>query len=142
MTIIFLCMLVVACKKKAATPATPTAASSSTSGMNSQEQQLTGLWLMDSMTVYSINIRVNTTIYTNTLTCRMEFLSTSTTGGYYNLQDGHSSCSLTQQLWKAPTIGQFEIGSFIHPIITLNSTTLHFIWNGGGGIEYKYYLHK
>ena len=141
---------IVSCKKKNSTTTTPATQQQQnpppapTPTLTTQEQQLVGLWLMDSMATYVNNARVTATIYTNTLTCRMDFQSTVVAGGggYYDLQDGHSSCMLSQQIWKAPNNGQFNIATLVFPITLITSTKLHFINGGGGGVEYKYYFHK
>jgi len=145
MTVIFLCVLVVACKKKAAAPATPVPQQTFTTTLTNQEQQLLGLWVMDSTIVYLNNIRqaAPSTIHTNSITCKMEFLSDFQNGSteYRQLIDGHLGCSLYSVFWKAPNMGYFNIGSAIYPITLINSTYFRFTAISGS-YEYKYYLHK
>lgn len=143
---ILLCVFIVACNKKTATPVAPPPTNSTQSTvLTAQEQQLAGLWIMDSTIVYLNNVRqaAPSTIHTNSTTCRMEFLSAFQTGSteYRQLTDGHLGCSLSNVFWKAPNTGYFNIGSVIYPITLINSACFRFTVVSGT-YEYRYYLHK
>jgi hypothetical protein len=77
-------------------------------------------------------------VYTNSLTCKMNFKSTGPAGGH-DLDDGHNQCILSSTIWSAPDMGEFRIGGVIYPITLLTSTRLTFIHGAG---EWRYYLHK
>lgn len=150
MTIIFLCMFIASCKKKATTPATPASQQQQqnptptpTNTLTSQEQSLIGYWIMDSSVNYNNNARVYGYLYTNSVTCIMDFKNTihATGSEYHNVDSGYNQCILSATFWKAPNAGSFMLGSQIFPITLLTTTKLIFI-QGGGPSEWRYYFHK
>jgi len=143
--IIILCTLIIACKKKATAPATPAPQQqqNAPSTLTAQEQSLIGYWIMDSAVNYNNNARVGGYVYTNSVTCIMEFKNTvhATGSEYYNVNSGYNQCILSATFWKAPNTGSFMLGSQPFPIILITTTQLIFS-QGGGPSEWKYYLHK
>lgn len=112
--------------------------------MTQTEQALLGYWIMDSMALYtySTSTRVSGNVYTNSLTCIMNFKSSPMNSDWYPMQDGHNFCTLVETIWKAPNAGQFQIGAATFPITMLTSTVLRFTWGVSQSYEQRYYLHK
>jgi hypothetical protein len=150
MTIIFLCVLVVACKKKATAPATPAPSTTSVAAMTTQEQQLVGYWVMDSMIMWINNHRLPlnagySAVYTNSISCKVEFKSTPFNGpstGYYQVDDGHANCNVVGNSWKAPVSGFFYINGGQYQITLLTTNQLRFTTGDMTSGLSIYYLHK
>jgi len=144
-TIFLSCLFIIACKKTTTTPDAPPPQTQAppTTSLTAQEQSLIGYWIMDSSVNYNNNSRVGGYVYTNSVTCMMEFKSTvfATNSEYYNVNSGYNQCISSATYWKAPNQGSFMLGTQPFPITLLTTTNLIFI-QGGGPSEWRYYLHK
>jgi len=142
MTILFLCVLVVACKKKAATPATPTATPPPAAAtMSSLDSCMLGDWALDSTQLYS-NGYQGATLYNDPINCHLHLMSTPDTPimrvGYYGLD-----CNNTITQWNI-TSGKLNVGGTLYQIISYSSTNLVILYGSTGmnGTGLKYHLHK
>jgi len=148
-TIFLSCLFIIACKKTATTPDAPPPQQQAqnptptpTNTLTSQEQSLIGYWIMDSSVNYNNNVRAGGYVYTNSVTCIMDFKSTlHSSGQYLDVNSGYNQCLLSATFWKAPNQGSFMLGTQIFPITLLTTNQLIFI-QGGGPSEWRYYFHK
>lgn len=138
------CIMIYGCKKKPApAPAQPAPAQNNNvnSNLTNQEQQLVGYWIMDSATVYNQNnVKQMSWIYTNTVTCKMDFRNTGL-AGYHDVVTGYYQCYNQNTTYSAPNMGEFIIGSQTFPITLITSNRLEFIM-GSGNDTWKFYFHK
>lgn len=142
MTILFLCVLVVACKKKAATPATTTATPPPAAAMmSSLDSCMLGDWALDSTQAYS-NGYQGTTFYNDPINCHLQMTSTNhdatTRVAYYGLD-----CNNVPSTWNI-TSGKLNVGGTLYQIIMYSSTKLVLLYGSTAATStgLKYYLHK
>jgi len=148
LSILFLCVLIVACKKKAATPATTTApppSTNTTSSLTPLETSLVANWIMDSTQVWSFGVIDYTLIHTDPINCHLKLDSTlyGVTAPTWRKCDVGIHCAETTEFWRI-TNNKLDINNVLYQIILCNPTRLTILdgttSTGGSGV--KFFMHK
>lgn len=143
MTILFLCVLVVACNKKAATPATPTVTSTPVPSLTSLETSLVGDWFLDKYEIYIDGVLMSTTLHNDSLNCHLDLQNTGRTASHPWMNCIHGIyCSSTVASWKENT-GRLDVSGSLYTISTISSNGLVIYYGSlSSGQCEKFYFHK
>lgn len=147
-SLFILCTLIVACNKKAATPAPTTAAPATTStALTSLDSCMLGDWALDSMITYNNAAVTSMTPYTDPINCHLLMTSTETNPGSSLLWKNGTKgleCTNTITNWRITT-ARLDLGGSLYTILSSGSNKLVLQWGSitpTGGFAQKYYLHK